>query len=225
MTRFLTLLLLCLCCGAVRAAPEPLERIRAAAMDYVVTRVGEGAQVSAAPLDPRLAPPACDGALQASAAAPNPGNPWSVAVHCAAPSIWTLYVPVRAGAQRQAVVATRPLAAGMPLTADDLALRQMDIASLPNGYLPHLEDAVGKLLRRPVAMGAALSPAVLDLPASVKRGQEVVLLSQSGSFSVRASGKALSDGAGGQRIKAENLDTHRVVEGVVRGDGVLEVGI
>ena len=222
----LLLLPLWLVCAAARAGePEPLERIRDAATGYVSTRVGGGAQLSAASLDRRLNLPACDSKLEASGAAPNPGNAWIVAVHCTGPKLWTLYVPVRASERRMVVVVRRSLAPGTPVPADALALQEQDTANLPNGYIARIEDAAGKLLRRPVTPGEPLPPNALDAPASIRRGQEIVLMSQSGGFVVRASGKALTDGAGGERIKAENLDTHRVVEGVVREDGVLEIGI
>lgn len=222
----LFLLLLWLASGAVRAGEsEPLENIRDAATGYVSARLGGGAQLSAAPLDRRVNLPACGDKLQASGAAPNPGNAWTVAVHCAAPTVWTLYVPVRASQRRMVVVVKRSLAPGLPVPADALALQEQDSANLPNGFIARIEDAAGKLLRRPVAPGEPLPPNALDAPASIRRGQEIVLMSQSGGFVVRASGKALSDGASGERIKAENLDTRRVVEGVVREDGVLEIGI
>jgi flagella basal body P-ring formation protein FlgA len=222
----LILLLLGLAGGAARAAePEPLEQIRDAATAYVSARLGGGAQLGAAPLDPRIRVPACGGPLQTGGTAPNPGNAWSVAVHCAGPSVWTLYVPVRASERRTVVVVKRSLAPGLPVPADALALQEQDTAGLPNGYIARIEDAAGKLLRRPVTPGEPLPPNALDAPASIRRGQEIVLMSQAGGFVVRASGKALADGASGERIKAENLDTHRQVEGVVREDGVLEIGM
>lgn len=225
MPRWFLLSLLWLACGAASAGePEPLDEIRDAATGYVQARLGGGAQLSAAALDRRVNLPACGGKLEASGAAPNPGNAWTVAVHCSAPKVWTLYVPVRASQRRMVVVVKRSLAPGMPVPADALALQEQDSANLPNGYFSRVEDAAGKLLRRPVTPGEPLPPNAVDAPASIRRGQEIVLMSQSGGFVVRASGKALADGAGGERIKAENLDTHRVVEGVVRDDGVLEIG-
>jgi flagella basal body P-ring formation protein FlgA len=214
----------CLPCGfAAAAEPEPLEQIRAAAEHYVATRVGDSAQAQAAPLDGRLRLPACAAPLQASGPTPNAGNAWSVAVHCSQPSTWTLYVPVRASQHRQVVVLTRSLPPGLPIPADAVALQERDVGGLSYGYVGRAEDAVGKILRHPVPAGAALTPDAVALPASIRHGQAVTLLCQTGSFSVRADGKALSDGASGERIKAENLDSHRIVEGVVRDDGVIEV--
>ncbi|MDR3415002.1 MAG: flagellar basal body P-ring formation chaperone FlgA [Nevskia sp.] len=214
-----------LCTGAWAADPQPLQDIRDAAQDYVAAHVGGGVKPSAAALDPRLRLPACGAPLESSGPTPNAGNAWSVAVHCPAPSTWTLYVPVRVSERHQVVVLTRSLGAGMPIPADALTLQERDVTTLTYGYVGRSEDAVGKVLRRPVPAGAALSPDAIGGAASVKRGQEITLVSEAGGIAVRASGKALSDGASGDRIKVENLDSHRVVEGVVRDADTVEVGI
>ena len=210
--------------GNARAVePQPLDQIRQVAQDYVAAHLIGDTIAQAAPLDRRLRLPACGKPLQAAGPAPNAGNAWLVAVHCDSPSIWTLYVPVHATQHRSVVVLTRSLPPGTPIPADAVTLQERDVSAMPYGYVDHLEDAVGKLLRHPVSAGATLTPDAVASPASVKHGQEVTLLCQSGGFSVRADGKALSDGASGDRVKAENLDTHRVVEGVVRDNSVIEI--
>jgi len=221
----LCLLLACLARPAWAVELEPLQHIRDAAESYVSARLGGVAAASAGTLDPRLRLPACGGPLQAMAPTPNNNSPWSVAVHCAGPAIWTLYVPVHASERRTVVVATRPLPPGQPVPADALAVQERDVAALPNGYLARAEDVAGKILRRPVAMGAALTPDMIGASASVHRGQQVSLVSGSGGFFVRANGRVLSDAADGERVKAENLDSHRIVEGVVRDSETVEVGL
>lgn len=223
----LSLIVLLACClplgGAWAAETQSLEQISAAAQDYVASHLGDGTQAQAGPLDHRLHMPACGAPLQTTGPAPNAGNAWLVAVHCTGPSIWTLYIPVHATQRRPVVVLTRSLPPGMPIPADAVTVQERDVSALSYGYVGSLDQAVGKLLRHPVSAGATLTPDAVASPASVKHGQEVTLLCEAGGFSVRADGKALSDGASGDRIKAENLDTHRVVEGVVRENGVVEI--
>lgn len=218
------LLAACLLAGGARAAePEPLHEIAFTAQDYVAAHLGDGTRAEAAPLDRRLRMPLCGSPLQAAGPAPNAGNAWLVAVHCTGPSMWTLYVPVRASQRRSVVVLTRSLPPGTPIPADALTLQERDVSSLGYGYVGSLDDAVGKLLRHPVSAGATLTPDAVASPASIKHGQQVTLLCEAGGISVRADGKALADGASGDRIKAENLDTHRIVEGVVQDNGVVEI--
>jgi len=222
----LILLVACLLSGSIWAAElESLQDIRDSAQNYVAARLGNGSRAAAAPLDLRLHMPACGFPLESTASAPNPGNAWSVAVHCPAPAGWTLYVPVHVSERRQVVVATRSLPAGMPIPADAVSLQERDVTTLAYGYLGRSEDAVGKLLRRQVPAGAPLTPDALTAPSSIRRGQEVTLISEAGGISVRTVGKALADGASGDRIRVENLDSHRVVEGVVRDADTVEVGL
>ncbi len=220
------LLLACCCAGGARAADfEALPRIQAAAQEMVAGHLGGSVHATAAPLDARLHLPACGAALESSTDTPNPGNAWSVAVHCSTPSTWTVYVPVRVTEHRQVLVLARALAPGTPIPQDAVLLQERDVAALPLGYLEHPEEVIGKLLRRPLPAGAALTPDAVESPASIKRGQEVILFGEAGGFSVRAAGTALSDGASGARIRVENSDSHRVVEGVVRDDGTVEVAL
>jgi flagella basal body P-ring formation protein FlgA len=223
---FFAVLAGCLVAGPAQAVlVEPLADLTAAAQHYVAVQAGEGAQAQAAPLDSRLHLPVCGKTLEASAQTPNPGSAWSVAVHCAEPSAWTIYIPVRVSQHRQVVVLRHPLAPGMPVPADALAMEDRDVGALPYGYLLSLDDAAGKTLRRPLTVGAPVPPDALAAPASVHRGQDVTLVGRSNSFEVRASGKALGDAATGERVRAENLDSHRVVEGVVRDANTVEVGL
>jgi flagella basal body P-ring formation protein FlgA len=145
-----------------------------------------------------------------------------VSVSCAAPA-WSLYVPVRISSERQVLVATRNLRAGEALTAEAIGTQVRDTSQLPAGFVTDSSLAVGKILRQPVAAGATLSPAALGQAPSIKRGQLVTLRSRAGAIEVRAQGKALSDGAPGDRIKVENESSNREVEGQVSADGSVEV--
>lgn len=57
----------------------------------------------------------------------------------------------------------------------------------------------------------------------IRRGELVTLLSRGGAIEVRAQGKALGDGALGDSIQVQNSSSGRVVGGVVRAAGQVEV--
>ena len=81
-------------------------------------------------------------------------------------------------------------------------------------------EALLKLTLKP---GAVLSPGQLRRPPAVKRGSQVTILGRAGGIEVRMSGKALSDGARGQRIKVRNSSSSRQIEGTVIARGTVEV--
>ena len=211
------------------AGAESIERIRSTAASFVAAQSPASARVEAGALDTRLRLPSCPQPLKASAPnGSNRGN-WSVAVLCelgaGAGPLWSIYVPVRVADIRPVLVLARPLAPGQPVTADAVALEPRDLASLSYGYLVDPAQAIGQKLRRPLAPGAVLSPDALAAPTLIKRGAVITIIGRSGSLEVRASGKALADGGGGERISVENLSSHRVVDAVVRDGGNVEVGL
>lgn len=226
MKTFLALTLLIAATGIARAGDtwESSIRIRAAAADYVATQTRAGTQITVGTLDERLRLPACDEALQAQAASGSTlRGALSVGVRCA--TLWTVYVPVRVQDNLSVVVLARPLARGETITADALQLREQDTAQLPYGYLTDPQQAIGRVARRSLAPGNALTPDALESPRAIKRGQLVTLLGHAGSVEVRADGKALGDAGAGERVRVENSASRRVVEGVARDSGVVEVNL
>lgn len=204
---------------------QAIASIRDAAARYVQGRVSPGAQVDAAALDSRVQLPACDQPLQAAAGNGAAAAQWNVAVSCNGSVNWTLYVPVRVADRQTVVVLARNVYAGQTLTADALRTEVRDTAAMGFGYVGSADSVIGKQLRRPLAAGTALTPDVIAAAPVVRRGQAVSLIGRAGSFEVRAEGRALADGAAGQRIAVENASSRRTVQGVVREDGSVEVAL
>lgn len=206
---------------------ESLDRIRSAAVTFVSVQSPPTARVEAAALDNRLRLPLCAQPLESSAASPAARGAWNIVVACreAGNPLWQVFVPVKVLDLQPVVVMVRPVAPGQPLTADALRVESRDVATLGYGYFSDLQKAVGQTLRRPVAPGAVLTPDAVAAQKLIKRGALVTLLGRSGSLEVRAQGKALGDGGDGERISVENLSSRKVVQGVVRDGGTVEVGL
>ena len=232
MKPFRVLLILALAVAGVARAQtgdgsEPAERIRDTATRFVAQQSAPSARVEAAPLDSRLRLPACGQALRASSPNPPTRGAWTVSVSCEGapgnPPLWAIYVPVRVADLRAVVVITRAIPVGQPITADALATEPRDVATLSFGYLDNPAQAVGKTLRRPLSPGSTLTPDALAAQKIISRGALVTILGRVGALEVRAQGKALGDAGGGERVSVENLSSHRIVEGVVRDGGLVEV--
>ncbi|HEY1076032.1 MAG TPA: flagellar basal body P-ring formation chaperone FlgA [Fontimonas sp.] len=207
------------------ADDEALERIREAAMAAVAAQAPATAQLSADSLDPRLRLPACAEAPVAEPPASLRGSTVTVAVRCNAPSQWTVHVPVRLRDPRTVYVLTRAVRAGETVDDGLFVAQQRDVALLPFGFLDDLEASRGMQFKRALAAGVTPTPADLAAPNWVKRGQLVQVLSRAGGIEVRAEGKALVDGSAGERIRVENRNSRRIVEGRVSAPGVVEVAM
>nr|MDJ0927308.1 flagellar basal body P-ring formation chaperone FlgA [Gammaproteobacteria bacterium] len=144
-------------------------------------------------------------------------------VRCRGGQPWKLYVPVRLAVFQPVVIATRALPRDSLLTGDDISLAEADIGGLDYGFLSDPANAIGHRLRRPLAAGDVLTPANLETPALIQRGQRVTLEARSGGLTVRMAGVAKADGIRGQIIEVENLGSGRDVQAIVRSAKAVEV--
>lgn len=227
--KLLLLLLLMAFGSGARSAElnwENPDRIRSVVAEFARQQSPANARVEVGQLDERLQLPACAQPPEAfSPAGSGSRNAISVGVRCTAPAPWTLYVPVRISETRQVMVLNRALGRGEIITAEALSPQDRDIATLPYGYLATSAEAVGKTVKRPLAVGSVLAPDAIELPRIIKRGQSVTLLSRNGALEIRALGTALSDAAQGDRLRVENASSRRVVEGIVLTANIIEVSL
>lgn len=229
MTRSPLLLLLILAtAGTARASDhQSLDTIRAAAHDYVESRLADIAgrvEVETSALDSRLKLTACERPLEAFLPSGRvaPGN-LTVGVRCSGAQPWSLYVPVQVKLMRPVAVLVRTLTRGAIIDRDDFTLKEQDTASLRAGFIDDPELLVGMRLKHSLSAGSVISNRHLDRPSVVRRGDRVVLEAGARGFIVRMQGKALEDAAAGDRVRVENLSSSRVVEGRVTSDGRVRI--
>jgi flagella basal body P-ring formation protein FlgA len=175
-------------------------------------------------LDPRLRLAPCDGKLQAflPAGSTVAGNT-SVGVQCTGTTAWKIYVPAQIVIIDRVVISRGFIPRGTVLTREHLTIAEREINAASQGYLKDMDAALGMKLKHPIREGLVITPVMLERPALVKRGDEVTILSRSNSLEVRMKGSALANGAEGDRIRVRNLNSSRIVEGVVRADGAVVV--
>ncbi|MDJ0911174.1 MAG: flagellar basal body P-ring formation chaperone FlgA [Woeseiaceae bacterium] len=178
----------------------------------------------AAALDPRLRLAACDTPLSASlrpGARVGPRTVVSVACEGARP--WRVFVPVEVAVRSQVWTARHPLPRGHLLTAEDLVADERDVSRMNSGYVSDVNMLIGQRLKSSVLAGRALTLQLVEADKLIRRGQSVTLAANAGGVEIRMTGTALMDGAMGQRIRVENVNSGRVVEGIVRSREVVEV--
>ena len=149
----------------------------------------------------------------------------TVGVKCSGKKPWSLHVPATISIYKNILVAARQLQKGSELTAADVKLKKHDLADVPYGYFEDLKDGIGMKLKRRVLADSVLTPAMLKKQQVISRGQSVTIIAQSGSMVVRMAGKALGNGAVGERIKVMNIKSRKKLEGTVTSSGEVEVEI
>ncbi len=149
----------------------------------------------------------------------------TVGVKCRGAKPWSLHVPVTIKVFKQVLAATRALRKGEILTESDVKLIKYDISNLSYGYFENIKMTAGMKVKRHVLADVVLTPSMLKKPLVITRGQKVSILANSGRMQVRMMGKALSNGAIGDRIKVMNMKSRQKIEGVVTTSAEIKVDI
>jgi len=209
-------------------AIQSLEAVRGAAQDFVLKQVPSqkpgSVQVNVGALDSRLRLAACEQPLKAAL----PTNAtfrarMTVAVSCAGPTTWTVYVPVNIETQISVLVLRHAAGRGARLTADDVEVQSRTVTGAGDDYLTEPAELAGRTLKRPLGAGAAVTADAMVADALIKRGQQVTLLAAVGAMEVRARGVAMNDAPAAGRVKAQNLSSGRIVEGFVESADVIRI--
>jgi len=201
-----------------------LETLARAAAARELPPITDKQRLEVGPLQPRLRLARCVNPITAHVA---PGirvpNRVLIELRCDSGTSWHWYVPVRVVGTAAAVIAAHAIVNGTVLRPEDLRTEQLDVGSLPQGFLDDPAIAIGLTANRAIAGGAVLTNQELLGTRSVQRGQTVTLLAQIDGMSVRMAGRALSDALVNQRIKVENLSSGRIVEGIARSAEIVEI--
>jgi flagellar basal body P-ring formation protein FlgA len=205
---------------------HPLAGIRTAAengLRRVIDAGLPGVQLEAAALDARLRIPACPGKLDSFATLPRPTQyRATVRVSCAAPA-WTLNVPVEIRRAHSVLVLRRAVGRGEIIRPEDVSVQHRVLPGLGSPFLASTDQLSGRLTRRPIPEGSAVAADALSAALLIHRGQTVTLVAHSDGFEVRAPGRAMADASAQQRVRVQNLNSLKIVEGLADSNGVVRV--
>lgn len=116
-----------------------------------------------------------------------------------------------------AIVATRPLARGDILRDSDVAIEKRPRTEMQGDPVRDVASAIGMELRQAIRPGQPLRSADLGKPQMVKRGEPVMLLYEVPGIVLTARGKAEENGAMGDTVNVTNIQSKRIIQGVVTG--------
>lgn len=213
--------------AALAQSIQPLSAIQAAAERFVSNRLPASHAkffVEAAALDSRLRLAACASPLEAFApSAASFSARTTVGVRCTTHGQWTVYVPVTIEVEAQVLVLRRGLARRARIESTDVELQTR---RLPGTFTNFINDSVqlqGHRLKRALPAGTPLTVDVLAPDVLIRRGQKVTLVAANGAIEIRAEGLALSEGGAADRVRVQNANSLKVVEGVVENASTVRV--
>jgi flagella basal body P-ring formation protein FlgA len=82
----------------------------------------------------------------------------------------------------------------------------------------------GKVARRTLLPGRYVQAASIRQPYLVEQGAAVQVLFVAGSLTIAASAVTLQPGSAGDMVKVRNLDSGKILTGIVMADGTVRVG-
>ncbi|MEM6383884.1 MAG: flagellar basal body P-ring formation chaperone FlgA [Pseudomonadota bacterium] len=130
----------------------------------------------------------------------------------------------RASHQVEVPVLARPIARGATINQGDVRLSAVPyarVAGIPT--VLHEADLIGQAATRSLRAGVPINRDDIDAPALVSRQDLVTLIYRQGALALSVRARALDDGAEGQAVDVTNLQSGRVVRGIVTGRGIVQV--
>jgi flagellar basal body P-ring formation protein FlgA len=121
------------------------------------------------------------------------------------------------------VTATRRIISGKIVTAEDIEIRNTEIADLRPTYAGRPEEVIGKVSRRNFSTGDPLTRDSFSDPYLVRNGETVRLRLERDGIVLTSLAKAEQDGRLGQIIRVRNIDFSRVLKAQVTGHAEVTV--
>lgn len=142
---------------------------------------------------------------------------WHGVVRTAEGRSYPVWARVRITIPCTRLVATETLPAGRPIQAGQIAEQRFQSCLLEDDLVPSAAEAAGKVPKRTIRRGAAVSRSWLEPAPEVERGQTVRVEAVYGGVRLSTTARAESSGRIGQQIRVKNPDTGRVFRAVVSG--------
>lgn len=171
-------------------------------------------------IDRRIALPACSPLEAFLPSGASLMGKTSIGVRCSSKPGWSIFVQATIKVNADILVANRPLPQNTVLSASDFSLQSGELGQ--PGILTDPAQAVGKTLKFAIGAGQILRQDMLRAPFVVLQGRTTDVRVRSESFTIRASGQALNNGAAGENVQVR-MPSGQVVSGMAAADGSVDV--
>ena len=221
----LTIATLLLLAPQLASAAQSVSTITAAAALFAEKRAlkrgHDHVNVNVRPVDSRVSLMTCGVPLSTSSSGEQVLGPVSVAVKCVSPAPWTVHVRATVTTTMELPVLGHSVNRGDIISQGDIEWREREISRPLVGYVTDENKIIGKEARKHLRSGNLLRSSDLVSPQIIERGQTVDLVARSSGLSVNMQGKALANGAEGDRLLVQNTSSGKKVEGLVMAGGTV----
>jgi flagella basal body P-ring formation protein FlgA len=145
-----------------------------------------------------------------------------VGLRCAAGAQWTISVPVQVRVYGPALVATRPLPSGQPISEADLRTEEVEWTREPQGVVRELSQLQRRVPSRPIEAGQPIGLKQLSDMVAIGQGDPIKLVGRGPGFSITTDAIALASAAEGQPVRVR-LESGKILTGTARDGRIVEV--
>jgi flagella basal body P-ring formation protein FlgA len=110
----------------------------------------------------------------------------------------------------EVAVAARDISSRSVLSSADARLEKRELTR-PEEAIFSLEEIAGLEIKRSLTQGNIISRSMLTSPQLIRAGDNVTIVSRSGTVVAQAAGQALQGGAAGDLIRVRNLGTGKTI--------------
>jgi flagella basal body P-ring formation protein FlgA len=137
---------------------------------------------------------------------------------------WRGIVRIRLKVYQTVVQAAKPIRRDQVITAGDVTeVRKVMAAGKDAGFIPSAKLAIGMRANRPIGQDEAINESMIRAQVAVAEGGRVTLVFTSNLLTLAAPGVALAGGQVGAFIPVRNLQSERIVYGIVQNDDTVKV--
>ncbi len=155
---------------------------------------------------------------------PSGDRSYQVAAKLEGKEAWRTIVRVRQKVYQMVVQASKPLRRDQVIGKDDVTeVRRVMPAGRDAGFIGSAKLAIGMRTKRPVGQDEPIHDGMLQAQTAVNEGGRVTIVFQSNLLRMEVPGVAMVSGQIGQFIPVRNLDTNRIVYGIVQPDESVKV--
>jgi flagella basal body P-ring formation protein FlgA len=137
---------------------------------------------------------------------------------------WRTTVRLKQKVYEEAVVALKAVRRNQTITGQDVKLVKRTLnANDPSRVMTSLEQVVGKQARRPIGPNELIHPDMLLEPHDVEEGGRVVVVFRTQQIMLEVPGVAMVSGHSGDFIPVKNLQSGKVIYGVIENGNTVRV--
>lgn len=122
-------------------------------------------------------------------------------------------------------VLRRPMSAGQIIRQDDLETVYRRNSLLGQDVVMSAAQIVGRTPQAVIRAGEPIRQTDTRLPTLVTRNSQVIIKLEAGAMTLTAQGKALDEGARGDVVRVQNLQSNKTIEATVAGPDLVTVSL